>query len=60
MENRDIIINNEHTGSLGELHPKLMKKFQIKQQTVLGSLDIKSLLKNFSSKATPRDLIRHF
>ena len=27
----DIFINNEQIGSLGELHPKLMKKFQIKQ-----------------------------
>tara|TARA_B100001989_G_scaffold253131_1_gene238285 strand:+ start:4623 stop:7010 length:2388 start_codon:yes stop_codon:yes gene_type:complete len=51
----DIIINNEHIGSLGELHPKLMKKFQIKQQTVLGTLEIESLLKNFSSKVKSKE-----
>ena len=46
----DIFINKEFVGSLGELHPKLMKKFQVKQQTVLGSLAINVLLKNFSYK----------
>ena len=46
---------NEKVGSLGELHPKLMKKFQIKQQTVLGNLKIDTFLKNFSVKARPKE-----
>ena len=46
----DIIINNEVIGSFGELHPRLNEKFQVKQQTVLGSLAVDPLLKDFSYK----------
>ncbi len=46
----DIIFKNEILGSFGELHPKLMKKFLIKQQTVLGCFSIDLLLKNYLDK----------
>ena len=46
----DIIFKNEILGSFGELHPKLMKKFQIKQQTVLGCFSIDLLLKHYLDK----------
>ena len=51
----DIIVNNECVGSLGELHPKLMKKFLVKQQTVLGKLEFNMLFKNFSYKIKSKE-----
>ncbi|MBF96421.1 MAG: phenylalanine--tRNA ligase subunit beta [Pelagibacterales bacterium] len=44
----DIILNDNTLGSFGELHPKVMKDFQIKQQTVLGCFYIDNLLKHNS------------
>ena len=46
----DITINDDIIGSFGELHPRLMKKFQVKQQTVLGNIVVDFLLKDFSYK----------
>ena len=48
LESADIILNNEIIGSFGELHPRLMKQFQVKQQIeILGSLEVDLLLKGF-------------
>ena len=52
----DIISNNNILGSFGELHPKLMKKFQIKRQTVLGCLFIDLFLQNYSGKDKLKNL----
>ena len=46
----NIIFKNQTLGSFGELHPKLMKKFLIKQHTILGSLSIDLLLDKYISK----------
>ena len=46
----DIIFKGEKLGSFGELHPKLRKTFQIKQQTVLGNLFIDLFLKNYDEE----------
>ncbi len=51
----EIKINKVFLGSLGELHPKLMKKFQIKQPTVIGNILINTLLKNISYNIKPNE-----
>ena len=51
----EVIVKRHSLGSFGELHPKLMKKFQIKQQTVLGCLKINELMKNSSYNIKPSE-----
>ena len=52
----DLILNNKKVGSFGELHPKLMKQFYIKQQTVLGFLSIDLLLNKYKDESKSYNL----
>ena len=52
----DLILKNKKVGSFGELHPKLMSHFDIKQQTVLGSLSVNAVLENYKDISEPNNL----